>query len=90
MADKAECPACESYTSDNLRARDNGEPCPFCGLPADAAQEIERAVERGANKNLAKHAATAERRAADAEREVLRLRVLLDRARRVLAETEQP
>ena len=40
MADKMTCPGCGSHTSAILRAFDEGESCPTCGLSATAAVEI--------------------------------------------------
>jgi hypothetical protein len=37
---KADCPGCNSRTSDIAHAFDNSEPCPTCGLSAGAAAEI--------------------------------------------------
>ena len=54
-----------------------GDPCRYCGLPADAAFELDLARERGANKATVDMAAKAEARAAVAEVEVARLRGLL-------------
>jgi hypothetical protein len=31
MSQKMTCPACASYTTAITTARDNGEPCPYCG-----------------------------------------------------------
>ena len=45
MSDKIECPGCGSYTSSVLAKVEQGEPCPYCGLSADAIEEI-RAVRR--------------------------------------------
>jgi len=40
MASKMTCPACNAHTSSVLDKFDEGEPCPHCGLSADAAREI--------------------------------------------------
>jgi pantoate kinase len=63
-----------------------GEPCPGCGLSASAAAELLAARARGAEFSLVVSAAQAECRAQAAEREAVRLREILGRARRVLAE----
>jgi hypothetical protein len=40
MSDKMQCPGCMSYTSSIRRAVEDNEPCPSCGLSADAIAEI--------------------------------------------------
>lgn len=86
MADKATCPACDSETSTIYRAFNEGEACPYCGLPADAANAVLAARERGASEQLVERAALAEQRAAKAEQEIGRLRGRLDRINRILKE----
>lgn len=41
MSNKMTCLGCNSHTSDALRAFENGEPCPYCGLSAEATLEIQ-------------------------------------------------
>ena len=84
MSEKTICPACDSYTSDIYRAFEDGRPCPYCGLPAEAAKAVERARERGASDEMVERAAKAEQRAAELQREARRLRALLGEARQVL------
>jgi hypothetical protein len=88
VSDKAICPACHSYTSAIHEAFSGGDECPYCGLPAEAAQAWFAAQERGANEDLARRAAKAEQRAAKAEREVLWLRDRLDQIGRISADQQ--
>lgn len=74
---KRTCPACDSWTSSVGIAFRDGEPCPYCGLPAEAVEALDRAAERGAEQSMVDMAAKAEVRATNAEAEVRRLRGLL-------------
>jgi hypothetical protein len=80
------CPGCENVLSSIGTAFNDGEPCPNCGLPAEAAEAIEKAQVRGASDGLAKRTADAEIRAAKAEAEVSILRARLAEIRRALDE----
>jgi hypothetical protein len=40
MGERLECPGCHSETSGVLMAVVDGEPCPHCGLSADAISEV--------------------------------------------------
>ena len=76
---KRSCPACDAHTSAIGAAFRDGEPCPYCGLPAEAAAAFDRAVTRGADEDMAQRAAQAEQRAAVAEARVAMLQARLDR-----------
>jgi hypothetical protein len=52
MADKMECPACKAYLSGIKMAFQNGEPCPECGLSAEAAEEVLSIWDTRANEAL--------------------------------------
>jgi hypothetical protein len=52
MSGKMNCPACHAYTSDVLRAYEDEEPCPSCGLPAEAAGHILRIQRSKADEAL--------------------------------------
>lgn len=84
------CPGCDSHTSAIGIAFREDEPCPYCGLPASAAAQIDDARERGATRGLTEALAKAEVRAAKAEQEVGLLRGRLARIALVLRETEGP
>ena len=79
MADKMTCPACDAHLSSVLMAFEEGQPCPNCGLPAEAAVDVLAARKRGASEVLTQKYAAAETRAAKAEAEVRKLRAKLDR-----------
>lgn len=65
---KQMCPACDSETSAIGMAFRDGEPCPYCGLPAEAAEAVMEARKRGATEQVLERLAKAEARAAMAER----------------------
>lgn len=75
---KRSCPACDAYTSNVGIAFRDDQPCPYCGLPAEAALQLDLARERGAQRETLEMAAKAEARAARAEAEVARLRGLVN------------
>lgn len=54
MSRKMACPGCDSYSSTILRAFEDGEACPACGLPATATAEILDARKRTADADLTK------------------------------------
>jgi DNA repair exonuclease SbcCD ATPase subunit len=78
---KRSCPGCDAWTSSVGAAFRDGEPCPYCGLPAEAAHAIDEARERHASEVVVKRLADAEVRAAKAEAEVDRLTSILNRVR---------
>ena len=47
-----ECPGCGSYTSSVLAKVEQGEPCPYCGLSADAIGEIRSVRRKRADEDL--------------------------------------
>jgi biotin synthase-like enzyme len=79
VSNKTECPACGSYTSSIYDAFECDDNCPYCGLPAEAAKAINEARERGADKQLVERALAAEKRAAEMETELRRLRWRMSR-----------
>lgn len=52
MGQKMTCPGCRSHTSDILHRFQENEPCPHCGLSAQAALEIEGVRRRTADEAL--------------------------------------
>ena len=46
------CPGCNAYTSSVLIKVQEGEPCPYCGLSAEAIMEINGVRRRQADENL--------------------------------------
>ena len=83
---KRSCPACDSHTSAIGAAFRDGEPCPYCGLPAEAAHAIDAAQERHVSEEVLKRLAAAEVRAVNAEAEARRVNAILDSLRRALRE----
>lgn len=79
------CPACESETSTIAAAFDRGEPCPGCGLSAEAAGEFMTARQRGAEWDSVARAAKAEARAQRAEAVAAELRERLAAIARLAA-----
>lgn len=78
MADKMECPGCESYTSGILQAFEEGAPCPVCKLSHDAMKAVLAAQESHANTALTEKFTEAIKRADKLEKEnrTLRYRLL--------------
>lgn len=74
---KRSCPGCEAWTSSVGLAFRQGEPCPYCGLPAEAARLIDEAQERNVSAKLTQRLIEAEKRAAKAEGAAAELRSLL-------------
>ena len=74
MSRKMTCPGCEAHTSGVVTAYEEGEPCPYCGLPAMATEEILSARQRAADADLTKRYEEVVKRAArlEAERNALR------------------
>lgn len=74
MSLKAICPSCDSETSALYSALENGNPCPYCGLPADVIETVRQAQSRHADEQLLTRLMEAEKRAAKAEGEVAELK----------------
>lgn len=53
------CPVCSTYGSAVLMAYRNGDKCPTCDLPAEAAHQVMAAQQRHADAELTKRYATA-------------------------------
>lgn len=85
---KRSCPGCDAWTSAVGAAFRDGLPCPYCGLPADAAHAIDVARDRKVADDILERVAAAEIRAAAAERRVADLEQAIDKARRFLNEVE--
>lgn len=85
MADKMTCPGCDSHSSSVLADFERGDRCRFCGLSAEAAQEIMDIREKRANaaveaafKDLRVRLDKAERELATATRRLTAIRDALD------------
>lgn len=86
MSDKAECPACGSYSSTIRRAFGDGDPCPSCGLSADAAAEVMAIRRRDADAELTRRCEEATVRADRTETRVRQLEAALDGLQKTLSE----
>lgn len=73
MSNCTQCPACHSYSSGVFTAFAQGNPCPECGLPADAATAIERARNHHVATETVERLAAAELRVAELEHENIQL-----------------
>lgn len=80
------CPGCNSHTSSVLAAVRVGDPCPYCGLSADAIEAVGAARERHGEKELVDQLQGALVRADKAEQEARKLRSVLSRVQAALRE----
>jgi len=74
VSNKMSCLGCNSYTSAIYDAYQDGNPCPNCGLPAEATEKVLQARKRGADEDLVRQYQEAEVRAGKAEAEASMLR----------------
>lgn len=81
VADKMQCPACLSYTSDIFRAYYEDEPCPKCGLPASATTAVEVARSTVGDAKLKAQCEEALVRAGKAEVEITQLKAEVEKLR---------
>lgn len=88
MSNKIECPGCESYTSSVARAVSDGDPCPYCGLSADAIRTVLEARERHGETKLVEQITEALKRAEKAEHEAKALRAALRAVRTALTSVD--
>lgn len=84
MSIRAFCPGCNSETSSIYRALQDGGPCPSCGLPAEVILAVEKARARNADEQLLARLMEAERRAAVAEKELAKLKIMQQTVRDAL------
>lgn len=77
MSDKMECPGCGGYSSSVLIKVNDGEPCPFCELSADAIVEINGVRRKQADEGLKARLEKALVAAGLAEAEAAKLRSVL-------------
>lgn len=94
MGNKMTCPACDSHTSAVLAAFDEGNPCPYCGLSAGAALEIQTVRLKRADEELKTHLVTAIKERDEAQRELGWAKQRLEKIGEALGEaadrTKQP
>jgi uncharacterized membrane-anchored protein len=84
VSDKMECPGCEAETSSVLGAVKRGEPCPYCGLSADAIEAVTEARKRHGETQMVAQLAAALKRAETAEARAAHLSRALDTIERAL------
>lgn len=88
MSNKLWCPGCDSETSELWRVvHEQGGPCPYCGLPAEAIQLVLQAKEKNLSNELTNRFMEAEQRAAAAEKEARQLR---EQIRRIKEAVDHP
>lgn len=84
------CLGCNSYTSAIYDAYWDGQPCPVCGLPAEATRRVMEARKGSADEDLIRQYQEAEVRAGKAEAEAAQLRRHLEAIKRAVAEPPEP
>lgn len=88
MSLKLWCPGCDSQTSELWRVvHEEGDPCPYCGLPAEAIELVVKAQEKNVANELTDRFMKAEQRATAAEKE---LRLLQEQLRRIKSAVDEP
>lgn len=88
MSRKMTCPGCDAHTSGVVAAYEDGEPCPYCGLPATATSEILDARSRAADADLTKRYEEAVKRVGLLEAENLALRGALNGVRQAMRQAD--
>lgn len=89
MSEKLLCPGCNTYTSSVLEAWQMDEPCPKCGLSAEAISEVRGVRRRLADEALKTQCEHALIRADRAETRLRKLELALEYIRAALAKTEE-
>ena len=84
MSNRMTCPGCEAHTSSVLAACEEGSPCPYCGLSANAILEIGALRVKRADETLKARLEKALVERDRAVAEAARLRGLVEDARRAL------
>lgn len=84
MVDKMTCPGCGAHTSTVLARVREGEPCPNCGLSAEAIIEVTQVRQRAADEELKGRLSTALIERDRAVTEAARLRAAAESARDAL------
>lgn len=85
MSNKTLCPGCDGYSSSITAAVNDGDPCPFCGLPATVILAVEEARKKGADEALIERAVTATQRLVEQQAEVEAARRLVTDLRLALS-----
>jgi hypothetical protein len=89
VSEKMTCPGCKSHTSDVLRAYNDDEPCPHCGLPASATSQVLFAQRKAADADLTARYEELAVRVGRAEGETVKLRNVVDQIRDILDEFDK-
>lgn len=89
MSEKMTCPGCQSHTSDVLRAYNDDEPCPHCGLPKSATTQVLAARKKAADADLTARYEELALRVGRAEGETVKLRNVVDQIRNILDELDK-
>jgi hypothetical protein len=84
VSEKTECPGCHAVTSSVRVSVMNGDPCPYCGLSADAVLEIGGVRRKQADGELKERLATALADLDRAKAEAVKLRGQVASARQAL------
>jgi hypothetical protein len=84
MGQKMTCPGCDSHTSTVLAAVQEDQPCPYCGLSAQAIVEVNGLRERRDDDALSAQLSEALLRADRAERRALDAEDSLAQVRRIV------
>ena len=85
MSDKMTCPGCGAHTSAVLINVSRDEPCPYCGLSADAIMEVAEVRRKTADEDLKTRLEKALIERDRAVTEAVRLGRILEEVRSVLA-----
>lgn len=85
---KMTCPGCDAHTSSVVTAFDEGDPCPYCGLPATATEEILDARKRAADADLTRRYEDLVKRVAGLEAERNALRSALNNVKQAVRQAD--
>lgn len=83
------CPGCDAYSSGVVTAFEEGEPCPYCQLPATATAEILDAREHHANAELTQRYEEAVKRIGRLETENHALRGAVNVVRQAVRQADE-
>src|SRR5258708_4233586 len=86
MSEKMTCPGCGTHTSAVAEAHYADQPCPYCGLPAEAAAQVLAVRAARADEKLKATAEEALLRAGKAEGELRRARYRLQQVEAAVKE----
>lgn len=90
MSYKVTCPGCDSYTSGIANAVHRGEPCPYCGLPAETVIKVNRVREERGSEELRRQLSEALLKVGKDEAALAKLSEFVSTVREALAELDGP